>query len=382
MAKLFICGDIANVSSDQQFISEELQKIIQTADYAICNFEGPIRFNENQKGVVQHPTTLASLKEAGFNMLLLANNHITDSGEEGLEHTINCIGQASFDYLGAGFSYEEVYQPIIKEFEGIRFGFINVGAAQKGHFSYKNQKYGYACSDSLQTAKMIIETRAKVDHLLLFSHTGLEDYNIPIVETRNLYKEYCDLGVDCVIGSHPHVAQGFEKYGNSLIFYSLGNFFFPCQKNKLLENNSFSVLLSFSKNSFEDPEIVYHCSDDTMVHSVQESDSPTNTNNLSLKLSEPEYSLLINDVYQKGFEKYRNAFSNVFNDTGITFQDSLYKIIKKTGSFIFNKKAHKQRQKTLLLDSFWRISQSEIPKQVINHSLTSLLNKNSPSNII
>lgn len=92
MTKIFICGDINNHSFNGDFIDSSIHQVIDNSDYAVCNYEGTnLGGDYVGKDMVQHPSTLDTLKKAGFDLLLLANNHITDYGETGLRSTITKI---------------------------------------------------------------------------------------------------------------------------------------------------------------------------------------------------------------------------------------------------------------------------------------------------
>ena len=87
MATIFICGDVVNLQSSTQFIDAEFIKKIQAADFSICNLEGPVvdsSVNTIPYALKQHGTTMDSLAAAGFDFLLLANNHICDMVKKGL----------------------------------------------------------------------------------------------------------------------------------------------------------------------------------------------------------------------------------------------------------------------------------------------------------
>ena len=78
MAKLFICGDIANMSSQKNFIGEDIAKLIKSADYSIGNLEGPEKTkNMSLNCPAQLSGTIKHLRDSGFNMMLLANNEIS-----------------------------------------------------------------------------------------------------------------------------------------------------------------------------------------------------------------------------------------------------------------------------------------------------------------
>ena len=275
MTKLFVCGDIINQFSDRCFIGEELTKVIKSADYAIGNFEGVISKPAKWK-MIQHSSTPKTLKQCGFDLMLLANNHITDCGAEGMSSTISSLTEAGLDYMGAGFTKDEVYAPKIITINGERYGFINLSEAQEGHYVDDSQECGYAWMSYRDVDRIIMDTRSKVDYLIIFPHTGLEHYPLPLISVRNLYRHYCNLGADCIIACHPHIAQGIEEYNGKMICYSLGNFFFPRKAEDNfetdIENASYSLILSFDDGTITHQPILHKVKD--LVVEIDASTSP------------------------------------------------------------------------------------------------------------
>lgn len=84
-----------------------------------------------------------------------------------------------------------------------------------------------------------------VEYIIVISHAGLEDFEIPLPEIRNMYKSFIDMGADLVIAHHPHIIQGMEVYKGKRIFYSLGNFMFDslCGKGEY-KGNSIGITVS------------------------------------------------------------------------------------------------------------------------------------------
>lgn len=254
------------------FCSKELTKVISDVDYAICNFEAPIgEFGEAQpKAGIHHfqkKFTIEGLKKQGFNLLCLANNHIMDFGISGLTATINEAKRLGLDIIGAGENSDNAYKPLIKVINQVKIGFINACEAQFGvidSYSDKSQP-GYAWINSTLIDKQIIKLKKDCDFVILLCHAGLEHYPIPQKEWRLRYKHFCDLGTDVVIGSHPHVPQGYEVYNDSLIFYSLGNFYFDSVNYQNKEDQSYSVVLSLEKNQRIKWELIHHHKHDGYV---------------------------------------------------------------------------------------------------------------------
>jgi len=262
--KLFACGDIVNLRSKKDFVDEKIKNLIQSSDISICNFEAPIETN-NMKAikkagphVYQSKKSIEYLSEAGFNMVSLANNHIYDYGQESLDNTIVELNKYNIDIIGAGVDFDSAYETKIMDKNGIRIGVI---AAAENEFGclYENQnRGGYSWIFHYEIEDNIRKLKDEVDVIVLIAHAGVEEIDFPIKEWRDRYKRLCDIGVDMVIGHHPHVPQGYEKYYNSMIFYSLGNFYFDSAGYENKSDDSYSVLLDFSKNGLKDFEIIYH----------------------------------------------------------------------------------------------------------------------------
>lgn len=341
--KLFVCGDIINMFSTNQFISDELIDIIKSTDYAICNFDGTCEYAEIQnRDMVQKKGTLSFLKKAGFDLMLLANNHVTDYEFKGLTNTLNEIDKHAFDRIGASLSYEEAYRPLIKTFNEVKIGFFNLCEAQVGHFANPSQSYGYAWIGEDCIDDRIVELRKNVDFLILFIHAGLENYRLPLNEFRKLYKHYCDLGVNVVIGGHPHIAQGIEPYNDSIICYSLGNFYFPRMSHTddiETWSNSYSIIIKISNKGVEAIPI-YHSTRNLVVSLC--SDTCIDLKELSEELKEPLYSKLLGKQNEDAFKMlpyrlYKQALC------GTEYEDNFFDKLKFIFNYLFNYKGRYTR---------------------------------------
>ena len=274
MAKIFLAGDVVNIKNETGLVcSKKLSEIIKKADFSICNFEAPIAGHGEPipkcgPNLYQRPETLPGLKKQGFDLILLANNHIMDYGRAGLEATINYANEVGLATIGAGDGSFSAYKPLIKEIDGIKIGIVNAGEAQFGVIDYfeRNAKSGYAWINHSLVDKNVIRLKKECDFVMVLSHAGLENYPIPQKEWRERYKHLCELGADIVVGTHPHVAQGYEKYKNSIIFYSLGNFYFDYGPSSNASNSSYSLLLDFQKGKPISFKPIYHSTENGNVN--------------------------------------------------------------------------------------------------------------------
>lgn len=228
---LFFAGDFCSKPSTTNInVSNELRDIIQSCEIKVVNFEVPLKPDitlppQRYERYWQNDDVPGFLKDLGFNLFSIANNHAFDWGVEGFKKTKAALGEASF---GAG-TYDEAYRIKVCEINGIRIGFLALSyAAYTGVFDDVLHHDGLGCAyiNDLRVNHDILEAKKKVDYLFVLPHDGIEYIDVPLPETIARYRDFIDYGADGVIGSHPHCPQGWEEYKGKPIFYSLGNFFF------------------------------------------------------------------------------------------------------------------------------------------------------------
>jgi len=264
---IFAGGDVLNYTHpDGKVFEDNIEEIVQSTDYAICNFEAPVtgfgtKISKTGPHHNQRLETIKGLKAQGFNLLLLANNHIMDFGVEGLAKTLEEADKYEIDVTGAGLIACQAYCPLIKNIHGIRIGIVNACEAQFGVLDYNTSKNdpGYAWINHHLIDRTIRKLRSEVDYILVFPHAGLEHFPIPQREWRLRYRQLCEAGADVIIGSHPHVPQGFEKYENSWIFYSLGNLYFDSPSFAGKSDPTYSLVLHLPRRCRQITfSLIYH----------------------------------------------------------------------------------------------------------------------------
>jgi len=348
---LFFSGDVVNTNCVDNFISEDFQQIIRNQDFSICNFEAPIegvgkKILKVGPNINQKKETIEILKNAGFNALLLANNHIYDYGKDALAATIATAKKLDLDTLGAGLNRQEAYKPLIKEINGLKIGFINACEAQFGVLdeTYPSQESGYAWINHYLVDDAIKTTKKLVDKLIVCVHAGLEDYSVPLFEWKDRYKRLCDIGADCIVGSHPHVPQGFEVYNNKPIFYSLGNFYFDTASFENSPDYSYCVKLEITKEEIQF-KLVYHHKEKGMVQLTNPDEIPFNISTLNDQLQDKN---LQEQMYLDSYSKITKPFFEAAHNS-IIASDSFIGIIKKLVLKILPFHILKKKRELLLL---------------------------------
>jgi poly-gamma-glutamate capsule biosynthesis protein CapA/YwtB (metallophosphatase superfamily) len=202
-------------------------------DITAGNLENPITTRgipaDNKQYVFKgSPDLLPPLKEAGFDIVSLANNHTLDQGTEGLQDTIAHLKEAGIASVGGGNDDTEAFAPVVIEVNGIKVAYLSVSrVVPEGSWKADKNHPGVAeAYDSRRAVAAIAKAKQEADLVVIMVHWGVERAEQPVEHQTTLARQFIDAGADLVIGSHPHVLQGFEQYKGKWIAYSLGNFIF------------------------------------------------------------------------------------------------------------------------------------------------------------
>ncbi|WKZ68197.1 MAG: CapA family protein [Melioribacteraceae bacterium] len=175
---------------------------------------------------------LYAIKDAGFDLLVTANNHSLDKGKKGLLRTIEQIKESGIYHTGTFSSQFERDSIIIYEAKGLRFALLAYSYGTNGMQIPKGEQYLINLIDTtlikndIQKAKNLFP-----DLVLVYFHFGDEYKTKPSLYQQDIVNKTISYGADIIIGSHPHVPQPIEFFktnnGNldsGFVAYSLGNF--------------------------------------------------------------------------------------------------------------------------------------------------------------
>ena len=214
----------------------KVRTLVTEADIAVINQECVTA--GNQIGIRDYPSfnarteVIEAIRNAGFDVVLAANNHILDMGPGGTLHMINFIRQnyPELMLLGIHDSWETRDEIYVKEVNGIRIGMINYTDILNNTVDYwDGHQYLVEYLDYERLAMLIRRTKEVSDFVIVFPHWGTE-YNLGVDQKQTDEMWFLAAqGVDLVIGGHPHVVEPVQYVdrpdgGKMLVYYSLGNY--------------------------------------------------------------------------------------------------------------------------------------------------------------
>lgn len=220
------------MKNDPGYFFQNVKDIFTADDLTVANMEGTLTTsNDRQQKTFAfkgNPSYTEILTQGGVEATNLANNHSHDYGDQSYEDTIQYLEADGITTFG----YDRT---AVMDVKGIKVGLIGI----------------YELKDGLGRQQQVIDTIREVKDqgaqvIIVSFHWGTEKSNIPDDIQKTLAHLAIDQGADLVVGHHPHVLQGIEKYQGKNIVYSLGNFCFggnknPSDKDTMIFQQTFTV---------------------------------------------------------------------------------------------------------------------------------------------
>lgn len=218
-----------NFAGDYSKLFENLDEL-KDADILFGNLEGDVSARGNNVGSKysfrMEPKVLPVLKDAGFDIVSFANNHVGDWNTTAFEDTLYGLKDNGILKTGAGFDKKEATRPTIIEKNGVKFGFLGFSDVGPAWMEAGENKSGILLANDPNISEIISNAKSECDVLIISFHFGDEYKTVHNVRQEKLAKLAIDNGADMVIGHHPHVIEDVGEYRGKPIVYSLGNFIF------------------------------------------------------------------------------------------------------------------------------------------------------------
>ena len=247
-----------------------VQKRLRKADIVIGNLETPLTCsveptpNKDPELIkakrdfvfrCDRPKAACAMKDAGFTVLTLANNHMMDYGDDGLADTLDRLDEVGIPHAGAGGDETDARMPAVLDVKGRRVIVFSASDIVPQGYGADEDGPGIA---SMKDESGLLEAVAVArdeypDALILLSlHWGVEATFEPTERQRRVAHMLIDCGADAIFGHHPHRIQPVEMYRGRPVFYSLGNFQFATK-----DDGADSVIVTVAFPDGPDPKIRY-----------------------------------------------------------------------------------------------------------------------------
>ena len=276
---LYMDAKTGNDTYDFSSMISDIEPLIRDYDLKFFNQESII--GGKKLGVSHYPRFNSpdeigdNMLDIGFNMVSLANNHSLDMGEEGILYSTDYWHNKNVIMSGTNLSLEDRNDIKIYEKNGIKYSFLAYTTVTNGLRAPKGKEYLLNVYDKDKVKEDIAKIKDKVDVIIVSMHWGEEYTHIPALEEREIAEYLSSLGVNLIIGTHPHVIQSVEYINDTLVIYSLGNFISgqkPLGLDKIIglmvgmdivvkdkvsfENIDYKLLYTYSTNRDKDYKVI------------------------------------------------------------------------------------------------------------------------------
>ncbi|HEX6497797.1 MAG TPA: CapA family protein [Micromonosporaceae bacterium] len=205
--------------------------VLSQADLAMVNLETAVTERGTPQPKEFHFRAPASayqaIKAAGVDVVTVANNHVLDYGQVGLQDTIDNAKAAGVPIVGVGRNASEAYAPWYTEIRGTKIAILAVSQVHELESTWKaldNRPGEAMASNVTRAAAAVAEARKHADVVIMYVHWGHEGDQCPTSEMKTFAAKMAAAGADIVLGTHAHLLLGDGWLGKTYVQYGLGNF--------------------------------------------------------------------------------------------------------------------------------------------------------------
>lgn len=236
---------------DAQLLEAPVLDFFHSADHVVANVEGALiqAEDDGSRGVFFHsmdPAAACVLQAIHADIWSIGNNHTMDAGADGVLSTRKLATDMGCRTMGAGRNDTEASEPVYLEEAG-GIGMFCVAYQTECIPATKTEPGIFRWDDMDAIAARIREIKRTCRWCVVVSHGGEEFAPMPSPYTRDRYLKFLELGADVVVAHHPHVPENYELFDNGkAIFYSLGNFIFDTDYQRVHSYTDTGVLLKLN----------------------------------------------------------------------------------------------------------------------------------------
>lgn len=236
MAKIIIVGDLFPTKTNvdlfskgdiQSLFGEKIVRLFSDADLRICNLEGALSDGKERckktGPIICAPTSVVNTySKMGIDYCMLANNHITDAGSQGVLDTMQALDKGEIKYIGAGQNENSIPHYAILSLANKRVCLYNV--CERMYNKPGKEKAGAWLYDEYIVCKELESLKCQSDYVIVIYHGGIEKFQYPSPETKKRFHRMADCGADVILSQHTHCIGCEEYYNGAYLLYGQGDF--------------------------------------------------------------------------------------------------------------------------------------------------------------
>ncbi|HEY0937033.1 MAG TPA: CapA family protein [Trebonia sp.] len=205
--------------------------VLRTASFAAVNLETSVTSRGTPQPKTYHfrtgPTAFTTLRDAGVDLVTMANNHVLDYGPVGLADTLAAARAARFPYVGIGTDAAAAWAPYLTTVKGMRIAVVGVSQVAELASSWVATASRPGEANAIDLGRTLAAVRAArrlAPTVIVFMHWGTEGEACPDPGQLSLARKLAAAGATIIVGAHAHVLQGSGWLGRTFVAYGLGNF--------------------------------------------------------------------------------------------------------------------------------------------------------------
>ncbi|MBV9414979.1 MAG: CapA family protein [Solirubrobacterales bacterium] len=224
-------GRVTRLLSDPAATFGPITAVLKSADFTAANLETPVTSRGTPQPKTYHfattPGAFTALRDAGVDVVTMANNHILDYGQTGLADTLRAADAAHFPYVGAGVDAAAAWAPYVTTINGTKIAIIGVSEVAELASSWVATAHRPGEANAIDLGRTLGAVRAAkrlARIVIVFMHWGTEGMSCPDQDQLSLAPKLSAAGASIIIGAHAHMLQGSGWLGHTFVAYGMGNF--------------------------------------------------------------------------------------------------------------------------------------------------------------
>jgi poly-gamma-glutamate synthesis protein (capsule biosynthesis protein) len=208
-----------------------IASVLGSADFTALNLETAVTSRGAPQPKTYHfrttPTAFTALRDAGVDLVTMANNHVLDYGQTGLADTLAAARAARFPYVGIGTSAAAAWAPYVATIKGTKIAIIGVSQVAELASSWVATRSRPGEANAINLSRTLAAVRAAkrlASIVIVFMHWGTEGTSCPDPNQLSLAPKLAAAGASIIIGAHAHMLQGSGWLGRTFVAYGMGNF--------------------------------------------------------------------------------------------------------------------------------------------------------------